>query len=144
MQVEYSLAERSADRELLPMGRALGWGLLAWSPLGRGALSGKHDPETLSPAQRHALDAASRVGQELGITPAQVALAWVLRQGVMPVLGARPIDQIRDNLAVVDLRLDDGQFGRLEAATRVERGYPYDWLGADHRRALFSRTAIER
>jgi aryl-alcohol dehydrogenase-like predicted oxidoreductase len=144
MQVEYSLAERSADRELLPMARALGLGLLAWSPLGRGALSGKHDPDSLSPSQRKALDVASQVGREIGVTPAQVALAWVLGQGVTPVLGARRLDQIRDNLAVVDVRLTEEQLGRLEAATGVERGYPHDWLGADHRRALFSRTVIEQ
>ncbi len=118
MQVEYSLAERSADRELVPMARTLGLASMAWSPLGRGAFGGKHDPEKLSPAQRRALEAVTPVAKELGVTPAQVALAWVLRQGFMPVLGARRIDQIRDNLAVVDVRIDDAH---LASARRRDR-----------------------
>jgi aryl-alcohol dehydrogenase-like predicted oxidoreductase len=86
---------------------------------------------------------ASRIGQELGATPAQVALAWVLHQGLMPVLGARRVDQIRDNLAALDVRLDDDQLARLDAATRVDLGYPHAWLDEDHRRALFWRAALE-
>jgi aryl-alcohol dehydrogenase-like predicted oxidoreductase len=143
LQVEYSLAERSADRELLPMARAIGLAPMAWSPLGRGALAGRHDPDTLSTAQRRAVDVATQVGGELGVTPAQVALAWVLHQGVMPVLGARRIDQIRDNLAALEVRFDDDHLARLEAATHIERGYPYDWLDENHRRVLFSRAALE-
>ncbi len=139
MQVEYSLAERSADRELLPMARALGVAALAWSPLGRGALGGKHAPETLSAAQRSAVEVATQIGCELGATPAQVALAWVLRQEVTPVLGARTLTQVRDNLAALEVRLDDDQITRLDLATRIDRGYPHEWLDADHRRALFSR-----
>jgi aryl-alcohol dehydrogenase-like predicted oxidoreductase len=144
LQVEYSLAERSADRELLPMAHAIGLAPMAWSPLGRGALAGRHDPATLSPAQRRAADAAAEVGRELKATPAQVALAWVLHQGVMPVLGARRLDQIRDNLAALDVQLDAGHLARLEAATHIEQGYPYDWLDENHRRALFSRAALDR
>jgi len=116
---------------------------MAWSPLGRGALGGKHDPQKLSAAQSRALDAVTPVAKELGATPAQVALAWVLRQGFMPVLGARRVDQIRDNLAAADVRIDDAQFSSLDAATRVERGYPYDWLDEGHRRPLFSRAALD-
>jgi len=144
MQVEYSLAERSADRELLPMARSLGLVPMAWSPLGRGALGGKHDAAKLSPAQRRALEAATAAAKELGVTPAQVALAWVLRQGLMPVLGARRLEQIRDNLAAADVRLDDAQLATLDDATRVERGYPYDWLDEGHRWPLFSRAAVEQ
>jgi aryl-alcohol dehydrogenase-like predicted oxidoreductase len=144
LQIEYSLAERSADRELLPMARNLGLAAMAWSPLGRGALGGNHDPAKLSPAQRRALDAATPVAREIGVTPAQVALAWVLQQGLMPVLGARRLDQIRDNLAAVDVRIDGAQFAALEEATRVERGYPYDWLDEGHRWPLFSRAALEQ
>jgi aryl-alcohol dehydrogenase-like predicted oxidoreductase len=143
LQVEYSLAERTAERELLPMAKAFGLAAMAWSPLGRGALGGRHDPDRLSVAQRQALDVASQIGEELGVTPAQVALAWVRHQGVMPVLGARRVDQIRDNLAALDVRFDDDQLARLETATRPDLGYPHAWLDEDHRRALFSRAALE-
>lgn len=61
----------------------------------------------------------------------------------MPVLGARSTDQIRDNLAAVDVRLDDDQPARLEAATHVNPGYPHEFLAGDHRRAMFSRAAFD-
>jgi aryl-alcohol dehydrogenase-like predicted oxidoreductase len=143
MQVEYSLAERSADRELVPMARGLGLAAMAWSPLGRGALGGQHDPERLSPVQQRALDAVLPVAKELAVPPAQVALAWVLRQGFLPVLGARRVDQIRDNLAAADVHIDDAQLSRLDVATRLDRGYPYDWLDEGHRRPLFSPAGLE-
>jgi aryl-alcohol dehydrogenase-like predicted oxidoreductase len=143
LQVEYSLAERSAERELLPMAKAFRLAAMAWSPLGRGALGGKHDANRLTPAQARALDAAAQIAQELGVTPAQVALAWVLHQGLIPVLGARRVDQIRDNLAALDLPLDGDQLARLELATCPDLGYPHAWLDEDHRRVLFSRAALE-
>ncbi len=143
LQVEYSLVERSADRDLLPMARHLGLLPLAWGPLSRGILTGKHDPEKLTPTQRQGVDATEQVAAELGMTPAQVALAWVLHQGVMPVLGARRNDQIRDNLGALEVSFDEDQLARLDDAARVDLGYPHEWLDDGHRRALFSRAAFE-
>ncbi|RBM21991.1 aldo/keto reductase [Prauserella sp. PE36] len=141
VQVEYSLAARTADRELLPMARSLGLTPCAWSPLARGLLTGKRRerdrPQRTRPS---AADVAAEVAAELGTTPARVALAWVLRQGLLPVLGARTLVQLRDNLGAVDVRLDDTQLERLDATTRVRPGYPHDFLR--ERRAALSPSAL--
>lgn len=103
----------------------------AWSPLARGLLARKpaaDDAERLSPRLARALDIVTEIAAELGTTPAQVALAWVLQQGLMPVIGARTVPQIRDNLDAVRVRLDAPQLDRLDAATRVTAGYPHDIL----------------
>ncbi|MGW1027952.1 aldo/keto reductase [Streptomyces sp. NPDC002577] len=131
LQLEYSLAARTPDRELLPMARALGLAMSAWSPLARGHLvrkSAQGDAERLSPPLQRARDTAAEIAAELGRTSAQVALSWVLHQGLMPVIGARTLTQIRDNLAAVSVRLEASQLERLDAATRVRPGYPYDFL----------------
>ena len=143
MQVQYSLAERSADADLLPMAHAHQLATLAWSPLGRGRLTGKHDADQLSPTEQRVVDLVSDVAQQLGVTRAQVALAWVRQQGLMPVLGARSREQIADNLGSLAVQLNDGQFAMLDDATRIDRGYPHEWLDARHRRAVFTREGVE-
>jgi aryl-alcohol dehydrogenase-like predicted oxidoreductase len=77
---------------------------------------------------QRAVSAAKEVAAELETTPARVALAWVLRQGLIPVIGARTAAQERDNLGALAIRLDDAQLGRLDAATRVTPGYPHGFL----------------
>jgi aryl-alcohol dehydrogenase-like predicted oxidoreductase len=142
VQVEYSLSARTADRELLPMARSLGLAVTAWSPLAGGLLSGKFSRDDaaqpdmtgrahrgrLSPLQQRAMDVVGQVAGELDITPAQVALAWVLRHGLIPVVGARTLAQLHDNLGAAQVRLDDGQLATIDAATDVEMGYPYEFL----------------
>ncbi|MBA4863492.1 aldo/keto reductase [Streptomyces sp. PSKA54] len=131
LQLEYSLAARTPDRELLPMARTLGLAISAWSPLARGLLAREPaagDAERLSPSLARALNIAKEIAAEIGTTPAQVALAWVLQHGLMPVIGARTVTQIRANLTAVSVRLDASQLERLDAATRVRDGYPHDFL----------------
>ncbi|MEU6642850.1 aldo/keto reductase [Saccharomonospora sp. NPDC046836] len=137
IQLEYSLVARTPERELLPMARALGLSPWAWSPLARGLLTGKRrgDSAPPSPAAQRALTVTTEVAAELGATPAQVALAWLRRQGVSPVIGARTVAQLRDNLGALDVSFDDEQLRRLDAATRVRRGYPHDFLDR-HRATL--------
>ncbi|MHA4851902.1 aldo/keto reductase [Rhodococcus sp. MSC1_016] len=141
MQVEYSLAARTPDRELLPMARAHGLAVYAWSPLARGILAGKlpGGMERLSPSHQRGVNAAVEIAEELGTTSARVALAWVLRQGLMPSIGARTVTQIHDNLGALSVHLDDSHMERLDAATRVRLGYPHDFL--HERRAMFSSDA---
>ncbi|WP_433152789.1 aldo/keto reductase [Actinomadura nitritigenes] len=131
LQVEYSLAARTVERELLPMAASLGLAVGAWSPLARGLLAGKEPggrAKALYPGLRRAVDAAAAVAAEIGTTTARVALTWLLRQGVTPVLGASRPAQIRDNLGALDVRLDGEQAARLDDATRVDLGYPHDFL----------------
>jgi aryl-alcohol dehydrogenase-like predicted oxidoreductase len=144
MQIEYSLGARTADRELRPMARALGLALTAWSPLAGGLLSGKfsrrdaNQPGTthrahagqLSPLQERAMDVVWEIASEIDTTPARVALAWIIQQGLIPVLGARTLGQLQDNLGASEVRLNDAHLTRLDAATHVDLGYPHEFLSA--------------
>ncbi len=152
LQVEYNLALRDVERELLPMAVELGLGVMPWSPLASGLLSGKYGREDLE-RQRQANDAPSpdgavarplslsekklaiadavkAVAGELGRTPAQVALNWLLtRRGVTsPILGARTASQIEDNLGALDFTLGAAHLARLDTASAIELGFPHDFL----------------
>jgi aryl-alcohol dehydrogenase-like predicted oxidoreductase len=155
LQIEYSLVQRTAERELLPMARELGLGVLPWSPLAGGVLSGKYGRADLGDqaaarasgtrkqvAMAHgmltarALDIAEvvkEVARELGRTPAQVALAWTLLNPAVtaPIIGARTPGQLEDNLGALDLRFDDTQVERLQRASAIELGFPHDLLAMD-------------
>lgn len=98
------------------MARALGLTVTAWSPLARGLLVGKRPPSRLPASRRQDLDAVTEIAVETGLTPARVALAWVLRQGLLPVLGTRTLAQVHDNLGALAVRLDGKQLERLDAA----------------------------
>jgi aryl-alcohol dehydrogenase-like predicted oxidoreductase len=149
LQIEYSLVQRTVERELLPMAEALGLGVTAWSPLAGGVLTGKYQKGEAQGSRygtemmKQHMPAADRteavvrevlgVAREVGRSPAQVALAWLRQRPtpVIPIVGARRLDQFRDNLACLDLRLADTQVERLDAASRVELGFPHDMYARD-------------
>jgi aryl-alcohol dehydrogenase-like predicted oxidoreductase len=149
VQVAYSLLERTAERELLPMARALNLAATAWSPLGGGLLSGKYNRPADGAARR--LDQSTavavddrnlaiaavvqQVAAELGRSPSQVALAWVRQQGLIPILGARSPRQMEDNLASLDLTLEPAHRQRLDEASAIDPGYPHDFLARPNVRA---------
>ncbi len=148
LQIEYSLIERTPERELLPMAAGLGLGITAWSPLAGGVLTGKYvepgpgetggkrfdGPEM---AQFHASGARATaivrevraVARECGRSPAQVALAWLRHRPVpvIPIIGARRLEQLKDNLGSIEVRLDRSHLDRLEEVSRVELGFPHDF-----------------
>jgi aryl-alcohol dehydrogenase-like predicted oxidoreductase len=131
VQLPYSLLNREVDRELLPMARALGLAVWAWSPLQRGRLSGKARPADAPPlpaSEQLVVDELRKVAADLGTSPAQVALAWVWHHGMTPVFGGRTVDQTKDNLAAAELRLGDDELARLDAVSAVPRGYPHDFV----------------
>jgi aryl-alcohol dehydrogenase-like predicted oxidoreductase len=142
LQVPYSLLQRDIERELLPMAESLGLGVTAWSPLAGGVLSGKYTrpdgpaagsrltAESLS-AQDHAVArVVQEVADDLGATPSQVAIAWTMSRSsaVHPIIGARSADQLRDNLAAIDLTLPPESVARLEQATDFTLGFPGDFI----------------
>lgn len=137
LQVPYSLLNRDAERELLPMAEAYGLSVTAWSPLGGGVLSGKYGrpdaPERsrLTPGSIAERDLAiarevEAVAQELGATSAQVALAWTRARSaaVLPMIGARTVEQLTENLGCLDVVLEPSLVDRLSAATGFEPGFP--------------------
>jgi aryl-alcohol dehydrogenase-like predicted oxidoreductase len=146
LQLPYSIADRDAERELLPMAAALDLTVTTWGVLEGGALTGKYLVEDDS-AKRYSgagerVNAIARevlsVSDELGATPAQVAMAWVRHQPwrIVPIVGARTEAQLRENLAVLDLRLESEHIKRLNAASDFRRGFPRDFLESDDVRGL--------
>jgi aryl-alcohol dehydrogenase-like predicted oxidoreductase len=143
-QVEYSLVQRGIEREVLPAATGLGLGVLAWSPLGRGVLTGKYRTGTpadsraasphlagfvevyLDPRSRQVVEAVSTAAEGLGIQPLEVALAWVRdRPGVTaPVVGARTAAQLRGVLAAEDLTLPVEIRTALDEISVPPLGYP--------------------
>jgi aryl-alcohol dehydrogenase-like predicted oxidoreductase len=161
LQIEYSLIERTPERDLLPMARHLDLAVLAWAPLGSGILTGKYktiedggQPDKRLSEGSHRLNernlAIARevhaVATELGCSPAHVAINWIRRQeGVMiPILGARRLSQIQDNLACLDVELPDELVARLDATSRVSLGFPLDFLGMEPIRNIVYGNAWEK
>src|SRR5262249_20662988 len=144
LQIEYSLVQREVERELIPMARGLGLGVLAWGPLGAGVLSGKYVASAEQGDERRLRDvdpgrlaiarAVADVAGELGLSSSVVALAWLrARGGVIPILGARTAQQLADNLACLEVALPADALARLDEASHVVRGFPHDFLaGADY------------
>jgi aryl-alcohol dehydrogenase-like predicted oxidoreductase len=148
VQFEYSLVERTGDREVFPMAEALGIGAALWSPLGGGLLTGKYRRgeegrmtawnrlvHTEDGGRKSAtVDAVLAVSDELGISPAQVAVAWLLERarrsstGVVPVIGPRSVQQLDDYLAALSIEIDAPTYARLDQVSRVDLGEPYGKL----------------
>jgi len=175
LQIEYSLVERTPERDLLPMARSLGMTVTPWGALGAGLLTGKYNK---APSARkkvtsgvhveRRLDLADRaekasdrnlaiasvvieVAKQIGSSPSQVALAWLrTRPGaIVPILGARGLDQIRDNLGCLDLTIPEEHLRRLDEASKIDLGFPHDFLanpaGKDRLYGgLYSRMAQHR
>ncbi len=155
LQTQYSLAERASERDLLPMARALGLGVLAWSPLAAGLLSGKYaqpgatgrlaDRVRDDERTAHLVRELGAVAGELDATSSQVALAWLLsRPGVTPLLGATGEAQLAENLASTELQLPDDALRRLDAASAVDMGFPHDFLASDQIRDVVYGDTRER
>ena len=150
LQIEYSLVERTVERELIPMAEALGLGVTAWSPLAGGVLTGKYvegkaeaDARMNSEMMkgynrdderaRRVVSEVQAVARDVGRSTAQVALAWLRQRPVpiIPIVGARRLEQFRDNLACLDLQLNASQVERLDTASQIELGFPHDFYGRD-------------
>ena len=152
LQAEYNLLQRTTERELLPMADGLGLGVMAWSPMAGGLLTGKYRRGEKGRAtefkgsvlhqeaeKRDAvLDVLFSVAQELGATPGQVALSWVRAKGVLPVLGPRTRAQLDDNLASLSVRLSPEQLRRLDEVSAVPLGYPHELNAAPEQRAIMT------
>jgi aryl-alcohol dehydrogenase-like predicted oxidoreductase len=142
LQAYYSLANRDLEHDLLPLCREENLGLLVWSPLSGGFLSGKYRRDAPQPegARRvvgwefppidergfDAVDALLAIAQAKNATPAQVALAWLRQQtGVTSIIiGAKKMSQLEDNLQCVNITLTDEELAQLSATTAPAKMYP--------------------
>ncbi len=143
MQIEYSLMERTVERELIPVAKALNIGVTAWSPLAGGILTGKYHGHGSSEPGRMSTDmmkdflpeqqladrivaVVKKVAEQTGRSLAQVALAWLRYRPVpvIPIIGARKLSQLQDNLASLDFALSADQIKTLDDASQIELGFP--------------------
>jgi aryl-alcohol dehydrogenase-like predicted oxidoreductase len=146
LQVEYSLLLRTAEQDMLPMAKALGIGVLAFGLLEGGQLTGKYNqPSTepkrvaqASPAAQAVAEVFMAVAAEVGQTPAQVAINWVRQQQdrsqIIPIIGARTLAQLKDNLACLAFELSQAQLDQLSQANPLELGFPHYFIRLPHLR----------
>lgn len=165
LQIEYSLVERTVEHELMPMAQEMGLGVLPWSPLGGGILTGKYSRADLS--DENDADVAStrkgiiastghlneralaiaevvqEIASETGVTSSRIALAWTLRNPavVSSILGARTLAQAEDNFGALDIVFTDEQLQRLEQASAIEPIFPARFISRPMAQQLISGGA---
>jgi aryl-alcohol dehydrogenase-like predicted oxidoreductase len=154
LQVPYSAAGRSPERELFPMAASLGLAVVAWGVLGAGILTGKPTEErrwpedAVSERERNVLAALEAVARERGCTPAQVAIAWVRQRPapptLIPLVAATGEEQIVENLAAAALELDAHELAAIDEAGRPDLGFPRDFLESPGVRELIYGGTYER
>ena len=167
LQVEYSLAQRTTERDLIPMAAEMGLGVIPWSPLASGVLSGKYsaadlehtataDPSgsrrnvaagngSLTERALRVAQAVKDVAAKLDHSPSQVALAWTLRNPAVtaPIIGARTVNQLTENLGALDVEFTDAILAELAEVSAVELGFPHDFLNRDMpRQVVFGDAKI--
>jgi aryl-alcohol dehydrogenase-like predicted oxidoreductase len=146
IQIEYNLADRTAERELLPMAEAFGLGAALYAPLAGGLLTGKYrrgSEERRRPGvrteDRHSgavLDAVTDVADECGTSAAQISMAWLRARtarsstAMIPVIGPRTAAQLDEYLHALDLTLTGQQYDRLEQASEIALGIPHEPVAA--------------
>jgi aryl-alcohol dehydrogenase-like predicted oxidoreductase len=149
IQLQWSLAARDAERELIPAARAFGLGVLVWSPLGRGFLTGKYrkgqppppgarlerwtDSWAMTATEQNwrTLDKVLEIAGRHDTTPAAVALAWLLAKPEVSsiIVGARTVPQLQDNLRCLSLKLSPPEVKELDEVSQPAWGYPYHFIG---------------
>ncbi|MFB2838237.1 aldo/keto reductase [Floridanema evergladense] len=166
LQLEYSLVERNIEREFVPVGLELGMGIMVWSPLASGLLSGKYRPsegvlsaegrldvmkDTQNPAFQKFSDRnwkivaeLEAVAKELGHSMAQVAVNWIANQpGVGSVIvGATKLSQLEDNLKALDCELPKELSDRLDAIGRLESQFPYTFFTPGHQAMIHGNKPV--
>ncbi|ABF43756.1 aldo/keto reductase [Candidatus Koribacter versatilis Ellin345] len=170
-QLEYSLLERNIEREHIPAALEFGMGIMPWSPIAGGMLSGKYKREKGSarPAGEGRLsvesasgnpafnklfternwkiiDALHEVAKEVGKPPAQVALNWVTnRTGVSStIIGASKLQQFHDSLAALDFELPESARKKLDEVSAPEEQYPYLFFGETMQAGVTGKTEVRR
>lgn len=161
LQPQYNLLARSTEWELIPVCQREGLGVICWSPLRGGWLSGKYRRGMEAPPEgsrvqiaeekgwseswsaynnEHTwgvIDALHEISDEIGKAPAQVAINWLLqRPGVTaPIIGARTMEQVEQNLGAAGWSLNEAQMARLDADSEIEPPYPYSFINRGSRRS---------
>jgi aryl-alcohol dehydrogenase-like predicted oxidoreductase len=153
LQIEYSLLERTPERDLLPMAQHFGLSVVAWAPMSAGVLTGKYTRAQREESLRRVTNeqrgrlseralvvarTVDAVADALGVTSAQVATAWVSSRGygLIPIVGARKVEQLEDTLGSSQVELSSAQLEQLDEVSRIELGFPHDFLASSGVRDL--------
>jgi len=169
LQIEYNLLERTVERDLIPMAREMGLGVIPWSPLKSGILTGKYTRADLDSVGNSAVPDGTRknvlkpgvslekcieitnvvkaIATETNFSPSQISLAWTLLNPsvIAPTVGVRTVDQLQENLCALEVTLTKAQLDRLEKVSAVDLGFPYTlFLRTDVRKAMFNDMKIVR
>ncbi len=142
LQIKYSLLDRTAELELLPMARKFKIAVTPWSVIGGGILTGKYSKEsrpddgrstvitTIKERDLNIAETVKQVADEVGCTPSQVALNWVRKQKgvIIPIIGARKLEQLKDNLFCLNYDLSNEQIERLNQVSAIELTFPHSFL----------------
>jgi len=142
LQIEYSLIQRTVERDLIPMANAFDMGIVTWAPIAGGALTGKYLQQNshakrlkensvrLNERNRAIAQEVVNIAGELNCSPAQVAIKWVMMQHrqIIPIVGARNTEQLTDNLDAAGIQLQAEHMKRLDEVSRIELGFPHEFL----------------
>ena len=145
LQIQYSLIDRTPERDLLPMAKQFDMAVTPWGTLAAGVLTGKYNKDVkgakgriinrdnITPRKLKITAEVIKIAEQGGYTPSQVAMAWVKQQpGVMiPIIGASNNKQLKENLKCLDCELSDAQITKLNKISDFELGFPHDFLNAD-------------
>jgi aryl-alcohol dehydrogenase-like predicted oxidoreductase len=156
VQLEYSLVERTAERELLPMAKAFNLGTVIWSPLGGGLLTGKYRKGESGRAQglgvvihsesderkTATLDEVLAISKEIELPPGQIAIAWVLAKGLLPIIGPRTPEQLADNLASTAATLSAEHIRRLDKVSAIPLGFPHEVVAGSASRLAGGKAEV--
>lgn len=159
IQVEYSLVQRTAERELLPMAEAMGLAATLWSPLGGGLLTGKYRQSkegrligfggrlVHTEQDTTLLDEIFRVANDLNAMPIHIAIAWLRHKSarastsLIPILGSRTLAQLDDTLLALNVTLSDELVARLDEVSAISLGTPHDQIAGTLPRAQGGNSA---
>ncbi len=140
LQVEYSLLQRTPERELIPMAKHFGMTVTPWAPLGGGVLSGKYlrgeQGRVKAESNRRSDRAISitevvvEIADELGVPASHVALQWTMSQGFssIPIAGATKVSQLEENMKAVDVKLSAEQLQKLDEVSKIDLGFPGEFF----------------
>lgn len=160
LQIEYSLIERTVERELLPMVRAFDMTVTPWAPLGGGLLTGKFTRSSAEPDSKRIeqnkarmsernvaiAKAVDKIADELEVTSAQVATNWVRQQGtnIIPIVGSRKASQIADTVKSLSFELSTEQLQILNEVSQISLGFPHEFIERDFVRNIVYGDLVEQ
>lgn len=132
IQVPYNLLRRDPERDLFPMAKEEDVGVTAWGLLGGGVLTGKYRDVNVDKRHESASEDQMAIADKVGRSPSQVAINWVRQQQdksqIIPIIGARTLEQINDNLGVLDFDLSPDQVLEIGDLSNFQVGFPWSFL----------------